>query len=89
MYELTFIVKEVKGFCAMGYRVGEKIVYREPNIDLEKSDRVCFALGSILPYIAGLARTSAEKDDWTPFKTGIQCPDSNNTVIFEVQRKRI
>ena len=73
----------------MGYRVGEKIVYREPNIDLEKSDRVCFCSWFNITFIAGLARTSAEKDDWIPFKTGIQCPDSNNTVIFEVQRKRI
>jgi len=73
-----------------GYCVSEKIVYKEPNIDLEKSDRVCvFAPGSILPYIAGLVRTSAEKDDWIPFKAEIQCPDLNNTVIFEVRREKV
>jgi len=88
VYELVFTVKEVKGSCASGYRVGEKIVYKEPNIDLEKSDRVCvYALGSIMPYISGLVRKSTEKDDWIPSKAEIQCPDSSNTVIFEIQRK--
>ena len=90
LYELVFTVKEMQGSCPAGLKVGDKLVYREPNIILEDTDRICaFALGSILPYIAGLVRESSEEGDWIPYKDEIICPDSMVRVVFKITRRKI
>lgn len=89
MYRIIFTVKSVKGDCAAGHKVGEKIIYDEPCIILEQTDRVClFALSSFIPYISAMVRESAEREDWIPEVEVLQCPDPTNCVVFEVKREK-
>jgi uncharacterized repeat protein (TIGR04076 family) len=86
VYKVTLEVTSVKGRCGAGYKVGEKIVVKDPIIDMKESDRVClYAMGALLPYLTALDRETA-KEDWINMKEEIQCPDSKNTVVFKVTR---
>lgn len=88
MYEVTLEVTSVKGRCAAGYKVGDKIVVRDPAIDMKESDRVClYAIGALLPYLTALDRETSP-GDWINRKEEIQCPDSKNTVVFKVTRSK-
>jgi len=63
MYKVTLEVTGTKGHCAAGYKIGEKIVVKDPVIDMKESDRVClYALGALLPYLTALGRETSEKD---------------------------
>jgi uncharacterized repeat protein (TIGR04076 family) len=63
LYKVTLEVTSVKGRCAAGYRVGERIVIRDPLVDMKESDRVClYAMGALLPYLTALDRETSEKD---------------------------
>lgn len=86
MYKVILEVIECKGKCPIGYRVGDKIVIEEEQLNLKETDKVClYALGGFLPYITALYReTPAE--DWINRKEELQCPDNKNTVIFRVVR---
>lgn len=45
-------VVKVEGVCEAGYKVGDKIYIHGCNIDLEKSDKVCYwALSSLMPAL--------------------------------------
>jgi len=89
MYRVTLEVTSTKGHCAAGHKVGDKIVVKDPLIDLKESDRVClYAIGALLPYLTALDRETSKKD-WINRKEEIQCPDSKNTVIFKVSRSKV
>ncbi|MEM1537279.1 MAG: TIGR04076 family protein, partial [Candidatus Nezhaarchaeales archaeon] len=52
MYRLILEVKEVKGKCVAGYKVGDKIVVEEPSILVKESNNIClYAIGALLPYL--------------------------------------
>ena len=89
MYRVVLEVKEVKGECAAGYKVGDKLVIEEPSIISSESSNVClYALGALLPYITALYRdTPAE--DWINQVEELQCPDPINTVKFRISRQKI
>lgn len=90
LYELVFTVKEMQKDCPAGLKVGDKLVYREPNVILEDTDKICvFALGSILPYISALVRESREEGDWIPKKEEIICPDPSVRVVFKITRRKV
>ena len=86
MYKVVLEVVGCKGECPIGYRVGDKIVIEEEQLNLKETDKVClYALGGFLPYITALYReTPAE--DWINRKEELQCPDNKNAVIFRVVR---
>ena len=89
MYRLILKVKEVKGNCAAGYKVGDKIVIERGSIISRKSNDVClYALGALLPYLTVAYRKTPE-DDWINIVKELQCPDPVNTVVFEVVREKI
>ena len=49
--DVVVTVERVEGKCVV-YKGGERIYFRGPEIDLSKSDRICYhALTSILHYI--------------------------------------
>jgi uncharacterized repeat protein (TIGR04076 family) len=95
MLEIT--VHDIKGHCPV-YKVGDRIVIRNPQIILEKTDALCtHALPSILHYALILEK------NWHPFQLGltkkedqdnayIQCLDpgqpytEGGTVIFRITK---
>jgi uncharacterized repeat protein (TIGR04076 family) len=95
MLEVT--VCEIRGYCPV-YKVGDRIVFDGPRIDLERTDALCtHALSSLLHYVVvldrcwnavelGLTRPEDEENAY------IQCVDPGGpythggTVIFRVRR---
>ena len=85
------IVREVRGRCAAGFQVGDKIIFEGANISLEKSSRVCaYALANIMPVVFAV-RLGIDFE-----KLGInnrlwQCVDpgppytEGGTVLFEIK----
>ena len=89
MYRVILEVKEVKGECAAGYKVGDKLVIEEPSIISNESSNVClYALGALLPYLTALYRDTPE-EDWINQIDELQCPDPINTVKFRISRQKI
>jgi len=89
MYKLILEVKEVKGRCAAGYKVGDKIVVKEPSILVKESNNVClYAIGALLPYLT-VAYREVSKSDWINQLQHLQCPDPINTVIFKISRQKL
>jgi uncharacterized repeat protein (TIGR04076 family) len=96
MAGLIITVKEINGKCDV-HQVGDRIVINGPEIDLEKSDRICIhALAPILHYAVAL------REGVDPVKLGlakegkcayINCPDpcepytSGGRVVFQMERK--
>lgn len=95
MLEIT--VDNIKGHCPV-YKVGDRIVIQNPQINLEETDALCtHALPTILHYALILEK------HWNPVELGltknddpnhayIQCPDpgqfytGGGTVIFRISK---
>jgi len=93
MKRVIIRVKEIKGKCAV-FEGGEKIVIEGPEINLEKTDKICIhTLSSLLHYIIAL-REGADPVELGLAKEGnkayVQCVDpgepytNGGTVIFEI-----
>lgn len=98
-YHVRVRVEEVRGFCAVGYKVGDcfdiEWFYVKPRQDV----KICLhALNSMLtllmPFLKGVSARElgiGKKDDIGH----IQCPDpgkpytDGGTVIFEVRRVKL
>jgi uncharacterized repeat protein (TIGR04076 family) len=88
-YRVILTVKEIRGKCPAGLKLGDKIVFEQPLIVKEQSDKLClFALVSMAPYLTALCRDTP-KEDWINSKEDIECPDVQNPVIFEIKREFI
>ena len=45
-------VVEKEGICSAGLKVGDKIVFRVPRVDLKETDAICMnALNCLMPYV--------------------------------------
>jgi len=97
-YRVKVCVKEVKGRCAMGYRVGDCFVIEKYYIR-EIGRGICLhALASMLtlltPFLKGVpARTlGIGREDDVGY---VQCPDPGEpytcggTVVFELKREKV
>ena len=97
IYEVTIEVVEVRGYCAAGYKVGDKIVVKGYYIDpKDVSSKICLhamtgVISLLSPFIHGVSAKIlgiGDKDD----EGYIQCPDPGKpytcggTVIFRVRR---
>ncbi len=70
----------VKSGCEL-YKTGDEIVFDGPVIQKEKSGALCMtALQALYPYVFA-ARQGAI---WKPL---IQCPDCEETVVFNVREQ--
>jgi uncharacterized repeat protein (TIGR04076 family) len=94
---LEIVVCEVRRHCPV-YKVGDRIVVDDPEIDLDKTDALCVhALSSLLHYVLilerggdpvelGLTKPEDKKHAY------IQCVDpgepytGGGTVIFRIKR---
>jgi uncharacterized repeat protein (TIGR04076 family) len=73
-----------KGTCAIGHKIGDKIIITEDEI----KGKICIhALYSMLPK--AVAMMYGAKFPWLSDKdiATHACPDGNNPVIFEISRK--
>jgi len=98
-YRVYVTVKEVRGYCAAGYKPGDMFVIEKFYIKPIQDTRICLhALSSMLtllmPFLKGVSAKVlgiGEEDD-----VGyIQCPDpgkpytSGGTVVFELRREEV
>ena len=84
-YKVVITVKDVKGYCSAGHKVGD--VMEVEGLHITKG-RICSsAMVAIYPRI--FAMRFGAKIPWA--KNGkilAGCPDPENTVIFEISRRR-
>ncbi|MDD5167581.1 MAG: TIGR04076 family protein [Syntrophales bacterium] len=87
MFDIKCTVKSVKGFCSAGYREGDHFFIRDGlMVEAGSPNSICmYALPALLPYWAAYCRETPE-GDWINLKRELQCPDSDNTVIFGIER---
>ena len=84
-YRVIATVKEVKG-CPY-YKIGDKIVFEEPEIIKEKSDKLClWVLSSLGLYFVAACRKTP-KQDWINMLHDVQCPDPTRPVTFKLTRE--
>ena len=94
---LVITVKEIKGNCAAGYRIGDRIVLDEGyKMNLQETGRVSMhALTSVLPYynaiFKGLSGFGLTKKRGDKNEIYVQCLDpqeytGGGTVIFKIKR---
>jgi uncharacterized repeat protein (TIGR04076 family) len=51
-HKVTATVVEKEGICSAGLKVGDKIVFRVPRIDLRETDNICMnAVNCLMPYV--------------------------------------
>jgi len=76
-------VKSQKGKCAVGHKVGDKVVFDGKSV----KGNICYsALMVLLPKVYAM-RYGAEFP-WAEDKDAIcnACPDAKNPVVFEIRR---
>lgn len=97
IYEITLEVVKVDGYCAAGYKPGDKIIISGFYIDPSKNNsNICLhaliGISSLLsPFIHGVSAKTlgiGDKDD----EGYIQCPDpgkpytNGGRVVFRIKR---
>jgi uncharacterized repeat protein (TIGR04076 family) len=74
---LEIIVHEIKGHCPV-YKEGDRIIIRDPEINLEKTDALCtHALSTILHY------TTILEHDWIPLALGLTSEDDQDHAYLQ------
>ncbi len=89
MWKVIVTVKEIKGKCDAGHKVGDKIEFIGDNI-INGEPRCILGIAAIWPLLHTMAfggvlsnSSPLRKDDDTWIAC---CPDPNNLVIYEMKR---
>lgn len=98
-YRVYVTVKEVRGYCAAGYKPGDMFVIEKFYIKPIQDTRICLhALNSMLtllmPFIKGVSARylGIGSEDDIGY---VQCPDpgepytKGGTVVFELRREEV
>lgn len=98
-YRIRLIVKEIRGSCALGYKVGDEIIVERYYIPGWQKCKICLhALTGMATLLVPLAKGISAKElgigntDDTGY---VQCPDpgkpytEGGTVVFELNREKI
>jgi len=98
-YRVYITVKEVQGYCAIGYKPGDSFIVERYYISPNQNVKICLhALNSMLtllmPLIKGISAKTLGigKEDDIGY---VQCPDPGKpytcggTVIFELRREEV
>lgn len=98
-YRVRVTVKEVRGYCAVGYKPGDSFTIERFYIEPSQGTRICLhALNSMLtiltPFLKGVSAKALGigGEDNVGY---LQCPDPGQpytrggTVVFELRRERI
>ncbi|KKM10056.1 hypothetical protein SY88_15535 [Clostridiales bacterium PH28_bin88] len=79
-------VREVKGKCSAGYKVGDAFFINDPVVASDGETPLCsYAISAMLPYLSAFCRKTDEVD-WINSLKELQCPDCKNTVTFSLTR---
>lgn len=74
---LEIVVCEIRGFCPV-YKLGDKIVFKDPEIVLERTDALCVhALSSLLHYVLVLDRA------WNAVELGLTKPEDSQHAYIQ------
>lgn len=98
-YRVRITVKEVKGYCALGYRPGDSFIIEKYYIPRAQKIPICLhaliGMSSLLlPFLKGVPAKDlgiGNEDDIGY----VQCPDpgrpytNGGTVVFELRREKI
>ena len=83
-YQIIGTIKEVKGFCNKGHKVGDKI-----DLDCHDSGGLCgFFYHDIFPNLMMLQFGGGFPASWVedPDIMELECPDRTNAVKIELKR---
>ena len=84
-YSVIVTVKEIRGKCALGHKVGDKIIFD----GLRVKGKMCFsALATLMPTVYAFAWGAEFPWDRNKDVTTVPCPDETNQVLFELKRDR-
>jgi len=99
IYSVKVCVKEVRGFCAIGYKPGDYFYIDSFYIRAGQKCKICLhafnaMLTLLTPFLKGVSakKLGIGRDDDVGY---VQCPDigkpytPGGNVIFELQRKKI
>ncbi len=82
-HKIIGIIKQVKGECSFGHKVGEKFELSGHN-----TGGLCgFLYHDIFPYIIMLQFGGKFPDDWGGDILELDCPDKFNAVRIELRRE--
>ena len=84
-FTVTATVKEIKGKCEVGHRVGDKVVFD----GLSVKGKVCSgALATVMPTLYAFMWGAEFPWDEDKDVTTVPCVDEKNQVVFELRRDR-
>jgi len=84
-FSVEATVKETKGKCSVGYKVGDKIIFDGVRI----KGKVCpSALATIVPTVYAFMWGAEFPWDEDKDVTTVPCVDEKNQVVFELKRDR-
>lgn len=80
-------VKEIKGKCSAGLRVGDVFELEDGFILRNTNGRpIClYALAAHIPYLTTMGRRLMP-DDWMNTVSELACPDVKNCVVFSITK---
>lgn len=91
-YKIIVRVKEVRGTCTAGLKVGDRMTIRCPGVDLKETDGICInALSALMPFLRQHSLDPLPSN--ARFRT--VCPDpgpekgGRGSVLFEISREKI
>lgn len=87
MPDVKITVNSVRGHCAAGYKPGDYFMLKDGlMIEAGKPAGICiYALPAIIHYLTAYCRETSS-EDWINQLKELQCPDSDNTVVFGLER---
>ena len=96
LFDIVVEVAEVKGVCDAKLKKGDKFVLSGPNIDLEKSDGVCYwALSDLMPAMLSIQLGHDPKELTLSNESGVAymcCSDPGppytpcGNVVFRIKK---
>ncbi|MBO3798465.1 MAG: TIGR04076 family protein [Thermoproteota archaeon] len=99
MYRVRIIVKEVRGECTIGYRIGDEIIVKKYYIPEGQECKICLhALTGmatlLMPFAKGVSARELGIGNIDDIGY-VQCPDpakpytEGGTVVFELKREKL
>lgn len=98
-YRVKVVVKEVRGYCALGYRFGDSFIIEKYYVLGGQGTQICLhalvgMCSLLLPFLKGVSarELGIGREDDVGY---VQCPDAGKpytdggTVVFELRREKL
>ncbi len=84
-HKVRISVVSQKGNCAQGHRIGDSWV-----VGYTTPEGICtWAFNSLLPLLMGLMQGGSFPWENDPNEATVACPDSENPVVFKLNRLHV